>query len=135
MRNTLISWKKELKAIFRDKKFVSIIFFMPLIIPAFILGYGALYESMASADGLKIGINYQMSEDESNLIKSIDEELEIVTKSNDELKDAYDNKEIDAYVIKEDKKYTLYIDTSTTSGMSIQEILKALFQTNPCHRD
>ena len=97
MRNTLISWKKELKAIFRDKKFVSIIFFMPLIIPAFILGYGALYESMASADGLRIGINYQMSEDETNLIKSIDEELEIVTQSNDELKDAYDNKEIDAY--------------------------------------
>ena len=128
MRNTLISWKKELKTIFRDKKFVSIIFFMPLIIPAFILGYGALYESMASTDGFKVGINYQMSEDESTLMKSIDEDLEIVSKSNDELKQAYDNKEIDAYVIKEDKKYTLYIDTSTTTGMSIQEVLKLYFE-------
>lgn len=128
MRNTLISWKKELKTIFRDKKFVSIIFFMPLIIPAFILGYGALYDSMASTEGFKVGINYQMTDEENDLMKSIGSDLEIVNKSNDELKDSYDKKEIDAYVIKEDNKYTLYIDTSTTTGMSIQEILRNYFE-------
>ncbi len=37
MNNAFITAKKELRAIFRDKKFMTIIFLMPLIIPVYII--------------------------------------------------------------------------------------------------
>ena len=69
MSNTLISFKKELKAIFRDKKFLSIILLMPLIIPGFIIMFGSLYDSMLESDGFEIGVNYEMTAEEKEIFE------------------------------------------------------------------
>ena len=129
MSNVLISWKKEIRAIFRDKKFLSIILFMPLIIPAFIIGMGALYDSLNEVQDLKIGINYQMDEDEKQLFDQMGGKIEVITKSEDELKEEYNNKNIKGYVLKDNNNYTLYLDTSSTDGMTLSEILRRHYES------
>ena len=71
MNNVFITAKKELRAIFRDKKFMAVIFLMPLIIPLYIVFMGFLYEDMDSMDKFKIGVNYQMSDVEKEIMKNI----------------------------------------------------------------
>ncbi len=129
MSNVLISWKKEIRAIFRDKKFLSIILFMPLIIPAFIIGMGSLYDSLNEVQDLKIGINYQMDEDEKQLFDQMGGKIEVITKSEDELKEEYNNKNIKGYVLKDNNNYTLYLDTSSTDGMTLSEILRRHYES------
>ena len=126
MNKVLITCKKELRAIFRDKKFVSIIFLLPLIIPLFIIGMGFLYENMDSTDGYKIGVNYTLSDAEKEIFKTISENTEFVEKNNDELKNLYDEGEIDAYILR-DESYELYVDTSSTKGMTISGLIGGYF--------
>lgn len=126
MNKVFITCKKELRAIFRDKKFISIILFMPLIIPLFIIGMGFLYENMDSTEGYKIGVNYTLSESEKEIFKNISKDTEFVEKNNDELKTLYDNGEIDAYILK-DESFDLYVDTSNTKGMTISGLIGGYF--------
>lgn len=126
MNKVFITCKKELRAIFRDKKFISIILFMPLIIPLFIIGMGFLYENMDSTEGYKIGVNYTLSESEKEIFKSISKDTEFVEKNNDELKTLYDNGEIDAYILK-GESFDLYVDTSNTKGMTISGLIGGYF--------
>lgn len=126
MNKVFITCKKELRAIFRDKKFISIILFMPLIIPLFIIGMGFLYENMDSTEGYKIGVNYTLSESEKEIFKNISKDTEFVEKNNDELKTLYDNGEIDAYILK-GESFDLYVDTSNTKGMTISGLIGGYF--------
>jgi sodium transport system permease protein len=126
MNKVLITCKKELRAIFRDKKFVSIIFLMPLIIPFFIIGMGFMYENLDSTEGYKIGVNYEISEEEKTIFNNIAKDTEFVYKSNDELKTLYDEGEIDAYILK-NESYDLYVDTSATKGLTISSLVGGYF--------
>ncbi len=127
MNKVLITCRKELRAIFRDKKFVSIIFLMPLIIPFFIIGMGFLYENLDSTEGYKIGVNYEISEEEKTIFNNIAKDTEFVYKSNDELKTLYDEGEIDAYILK-NESYDLYVDTSATKGLTISSLVGGYFE-------
>ena len=128
MSNLLITWKKELRGIFRDKKYLSIIFLMPLIIPMFIILMGGLYDSMDSVSNNKIGLNYELSEVESEILKSVDKNIEVKTESEEELKQSFENGDINAYVIKNNDNYYLYIDTSSSDGMNLSAILNTYFE-------
>ena len=123
MRNVLISLKKELRAIFRDKKFLSIILFMPLIIPAFIVGMGYLYDSINEVKDTKVGINYQMDDDEKAVFDVFKDSIELVYDNQENLQKKLENDEISGYVLKDNNTYTLYIDTSSSSGMALNEVL------------
>lgn len=127
MNKIFITCKKEIRAIFRDKKFVSIIFLMPLIIPFFIIGMGFLYEEMDTVDGYKIGVNYTLTEEEKEVFKQISEKTEFIEKTPDELKTLYDDGEIDAYILR-DESYDLYVDTSSTKGMTISGLIGGYFE-------
>lgn len=128
MNNLVVAILKELRSIFRDKKFLSIILFMPLIIPAFIIGFGFLYDSIDSNDGSTIGVNYQMSEVETEILKSIDKNIKTEYKTKDELATMLDKGDIDGYITLEDGKYYLYIDTSSTKGMTLSSLLNSYFE-------
>ena len=128
MSNLLITWKKELRGIFRDKKYLSIIFLMPLIIPMFIILMGSFYDSMDSVSNNKIGLNYELSEVESEILKSVDKNIEVKTESEEELKQSFENGDINAYVIKNNDNYYLYIDTSSSDGMNLSAILNTYFE-------
>ena len=129
MRNTFITWKKELRGIFRDKKFLSIIFFMPLIIPMFIIMMGNLYDSLDTNKGNVVGFNYEMSETEKTLLNNIDKDIEIkIVTNTDELKKMFDNGDINAYIIKDNNTYYSYIDTSSTEGMTLNSMLSTYYE-------
>jgi sodium transport system permease protein len=123
MNNIVVTCKKELRGIFRDKKFLAIIFLMPFIIPAFIIFMGFLYDGMSSGD-YAVGLDYSLNEVEKEIINNISKNTEYIeNKSVDELKSMYEEGSITAYVLKEDNNYYIYTDTSTEDGMMVTEVI------------
>ena len=130
MRNIFITMKKELRGIFRDKKFVSIILFMPLIIPMFIILMGHFYDTLdGEKEAFTVGVNYDLSENEYNIMKSINENIEIKYESDSKvLADAFNNDEIDAYILLNDGVYNICLDSSSQDGMTLQSTLNIYFE-------
>ena len=120
MKNNL--WnilKKELRELFRDKKSLAMMLIIPIFIPLLVIGMSALFESQVSKDVEeynKIGFAYEMSEVE----KTIAEEMKIgiINGNEEELKEKYNQGEIDLYITKDVNKYIINSDGSDTSTYS-----------------
>ncbi len=118
MKNNLFNMlKKELREMFRDKKSLSMMLIIPLMIPLLVIGMSALFESQVnkSVDEYnKIGFSYELTEVEKNILKELQIEDKILDEQ--ELEEAYKNNEIDLYITKEGNKYTIHgEDNETTS--------------------
>ena len=117
MKNNL--WnilKKELRELFRDKKSLAMMLIIPIFIPLLVVGMSALFEAQVSKDVSeynKIGFAYEMSEAEKNIAEEMN--IEIVTGNEEELKQKYNNGEINLYVTKQDSKYIINTDGSDNS--------------------
>ncbi len=115
----LITIKKELRAIIRDKKSLLIMLLTPLMIPVFILLYSYLYDDLYVKDKediYKVGINYTMNREEKELLNNTNLEI-IEYNDEDSLIKAYDNKEIPLYVVKdENNKYILHANNNMKDG-------------------
>ena len=116
--NILITIFKELRGIVRDKKSFHKLLLYPAIIPAIILLFGFLFDYMDNSDYV-VGINYKMSTDETSMVEEYDNISFSYYKDEALLKEAYDNKEINGYIIKEDNIYTIYTDYTTNSGQMV----------------
>ncbi len=97
--NIIITIKKELRSIFRDKKTIFIIFGFPFIIAFFIFLFGQMEDSMVGSESVKynIGVNYELNSTE----KSILNEYRLVPtyyKNISEMKEAYNKGEIETYI-------------------------------------
>ena len=109
MKNNL--WnilKKELREMFRDKKSLSMMLVIPIFVPLIVLGMSALFEVQANKDieeYNKIGFAYELSEEEKNIAKELN--IEVNEGNEDELKTKYKNDEIDLYITKDGNKYIL----------------------------
>ena len=128
--NIFITIKKELRSVFRDKKTIIMILAFPLMIGVLIFLYGFMDTEMVGDDKnkYKVGINYTPTEVEQVYIK----EMQLETKeyhSDEALKEAYDNGELEAYILKENDTYTIYIDdsdmTATTVGTLVESYLSS----------
>lgn len=125
MKNNL--WnilKKELREMFRDKKSLSMMLVIPIFVPLIVLGMSALFEVQANKDieeYNKIGFAYELSEEEKNIAKELD--IEVIEGNTDELKNKYENDEIDLYITKEGNKYILNGNDSevTTYAKTLME--------------
>lgn len=109
--------KKELRELFRDKKSLSMMLIIPIFIPLIMLGMSALFESQTEKDINEyntIGFAYNLSEAEKNIAKEMD--IKVVEGKEDELKEKYENGEINLYVTKDENKYTLNIDSSDNTA-------------------
>ena len=117
MKNNL--WnilKKELRELFRDKKSLAMMLIIPIFIPLLVIGMSALFESQVSKDVSeynKIGFAYEMSETEKSIAEEMN--IEIVTGNEEELKQKYNNGEINLYVTRQDSKYIINTDGSDNS--------------------
>ncbi|MDO5569159.1 MAG: ABC transporter permease [bacterium] len=114
--------KKEVKEVFRDKKSLFMMLITPILAPLFIIGISTVYDlklNKSVEDYNKIGFNYKLSEIEKNIAKEYN--IEILEKNNEELKIAYDNDEIDLYVIKDGNNIELngYMDETTSYAMGL----------------
>ena len=108
--------KKELRELFRDKKSLSMMLIIPIFIPLIMLGMSALFEAQSEKDIAeynKIGFAYNLTEEEKSIAKEMD--IKVVEGGEKELKEKYDNGEINLYVTKKGNQYTLNIDSSDNS--------------------
>ena len=118
MRNKIFEvLKKELREVFRDKKSLSMMLIIPIMIPLIILGMSAVFEGQLSKDTSaynKIGFAYDLSNSELELTKSMN--IDYIIDTEDKLKELFNNDEIYLYVTKTDNKYTLNYNSNTESG-------------------
>ena len=120
MKNNVFNiLKKELREMFRDKKSLSMMLVIPIFIPLLVIGMSALFESemnMPVTDYNTIGFNYELDTVEQSII----EELEInpVYDTEENLKEKFDNGEIDLYVTRNNTVYTINGDDSDTTTYS-----------------
>ncbi len=123
MNNILITLKKELRSILRDKKTLAALFVYPLMIPFFIVLYGVVGDQTENETVTEtIGINYTLSEVEKAIMKELNIEY-IYYDDLSDLEQAYDNDEINGYITKKDTTYKIYADSSNTNGLISAEIM------------
>lgn len=118
-----LTMKKELRAIVRDKKSFLFLLLYPFIVPAFVLGMSALYEMMLNEETeYTIGINYELNSNEKSIINELDlvvEEYESI----DEMKNAYEDGDIAAYIFLDKEIYNIYGNVDDIdSGQAIMYI-------------
>lgn len=109
--NIIITLKKELRSIIRDKKTIFMILGFPFIIAAFIFFFGYMEDSLMGTEDSKyaMGINYEPNSTEKTLMSEF--YLEPTQyKTLEEMKKAYDNAEIETYIFYDEKEnlYTIY---------------------------
>ena len=120
MSSIIITIKKELRSMFRDKKTMFTILAFPLLIPVMIFLYGYMYDNTEDTTKYKIGINYEPNTTEISLMSEANLEYEIYDDKNT-LIDAYDNNEIALYIDydKNSDKYYLYVNEDSEDGMYV----------------
>ena len=130
MKNNL--WnilKKELRELFRDRKSLVMMLIIPIFIPLLIIGMSALFESQVSKDVSeynKVGFAYEMTEAEKSIAQEM--KIEIVNGNKEELKQKYDEGEINLYITKDGDKYIINTDGSDTSTYS-SSLMETYFNT------
>lgn len=114
MKNNLGNMlKKELRDMFRDKKSLAMMLVIPIFIPLLVIGMSALFEMQMTQDPSEynlIGFDYELSEVENNIIQELN--INPVIGTEEELKQKFDNNEINLYVLKDDNNYTINGDDS-----------------------
>lgn len=101
---------------FRDKKSLAMMLIIPLMIPLLIVGMSALFDRELNkpiTDYNTIGFDYELSYAEKSIVDKIG--IEVVLGTKDELKNKYDNYEVDLYVTKSDNNYTINGNDSGTT--------------------
>ena len=121
--------KKELRELFRDKKSLAMMLIIPIFIPLLVIGMSALFEAQVSKDVEeynKIGFAYEMTDVEKNIAKEMN--IEIINGNEEELKQQYNDGEIDLYITKDGNKYIINTDGSDTSTYS-SNLMETYFNT------
>lgn len=118
MKNNMLNiLKKEIREMFRDKKSLSMMLIIPIMIPLIVIGMSALFEMQVnrSTDTYnKIGFAYELSDVEKELASSSGLAITIDTLEN--IEEDYQMGNLDLYVTKENNTYTLNgNDTDTTT--------------------
>lgn len=129
--------KKELREIFRDKKSLSMMLIVPLMIPLIIIGMSYLFENNVNKDiedYNKIGFAYELNETEKYLADSF--KIEVVTGTKEELENMYKDGSINLYVTKNGNHYETYGYENDTSSYAVSlissyfEQYKSILQEN-----
>lgn len=129
--------KKELREIFRDKKSLSMMLIVPLMIPLIIIGMSYLFENNVNKDiedYNKIGFAYELNETEKYLADSF--KIEVVTGTKEELENMYKDGSINLYVTKDGNHYETYGYENDTSSYAVSlissyfEQYKSILQEN-----
>lgn len=107
--NLIHMLKKELREMFRDKKSLSMMLIIPLMIPLLVLGMSYLFNSEVNKnveEYNKIGFAYSLTTEEKNIAKEM--KIKIYEGTQRELEKEYQKEKIDLYITKEDTTYTMH---------------------------
>ena len=121
----LVTIKKELRSMFRDKKTLFMIFGFPFVIAFLIFLMGFMEESVMGEGGTvyTVGVNYELSEIEEVLVSDYALDFQYY-ESMKELKTAFEDGDISGYLTYDSQNniYTIYTDNSM-SGMNVSGFL------------
>lgn len=120
--------RKEIRELFRDKKSLAMMLIIPIFIPLIMIGMSALFEAQMNKDigeYNKIGMAYEMTEEEKSIAKEMT--LEVIMGTEEELKQKYDNEEINLYVTKNENHYSIHSNASENSTYA-QELVKSYLE-------
>lgn len=110
-RNIIITIKKELRSIFRDKKTIFMVLGFPFIIAAFIFFFGYMEDSLMGTETTKyeLGLNYELNSTEKSILAEYNLNPTYYTDLK-AMKEAFDNQKIETYIDydKENNLYTIY---------------------------
>lgn len=124
MNNILITLKKELKLIIRDKKSLLMMAITPLFIPIFVILMSYIYEELTvnkEDKTYQIGVNYELSNTERELLS--DEVKYTVYSSSKELEEAYNSNKILAYIVKDNNSYNIYANIQSEDGSMVTSLI------------
>ena len=124
MNNILITLKKELKLVIRDKKSLLMMAITPLFIPIFVILMSYIYEELTVNKDDKtyqIGVNYELSSTERELLS--DEVKYTVYSSSKELEEAYNSNKILAYIVKDNNSYNIYANIQSEDGSMVISLI------------
>ncbi|OLA34221.1 MAG: hypothetical protein BHW38_04830 [Firmicutes bacterium CAG:321_26_22] len=124
MNNILITLKKELKLIIRDKKSLLMMAITPLFIPIFVILMSYIYEELTvnkEDKTYQIGVNYELSSTERELLS--DEVKYTVYSSSKELKEAYNSNKILAYIVRDNNSYNIYANIQSEDGSMVTSLI------------
>lgn len=109
MKNNIFNvLKKELRETYRDKKSLSMMFIIPLLIPLLVIGMSALFDAQMSKNENsynRIGFNYQLGDIEKKIAKEM--KIESMYGTTEELEKLYEEGKLDLYVTKKDNYYVM----------------------------
>lgn len=118
MNNKTFSiFKKEIREIFRDKKSLSMMLLIPIMIPLILIGVSAIFDSSINKnmeEYNKIGFAYELSSEETSLAKYL--KIEPQTGSIKKMKKLYTEEKIKAYIEKKDNNYIINYDENNESS-------------------
>lgn len=124
MNNILITLKKELKLIIRDKKSLLMMAITPLFIPIFVILMSYIYEELTvnkEDKTYQIGVDYELSSTERELLS--DEVKYTVYSSSKELEEAYNSNKILAYIVKDNNSYNIYANIQSEDGSMVTSLI------------
>lgn len=124
MNNILITLKKELKLITRDKKSLLMMAITPLFIPIFVILMSYIYEELTvnkEDKTYQIGVNYELSSTEKELLS--DEIKYTVYSNSKELEEAYNSNKILAYIVRDNNSYNIYANIQSEDGSMVTSLI------------
>ena len=133
-KNILITIKKELRGILRDKKSLLMMLVTPLMVPLFIFVFSALYDTeMTKTEEVDkeptiIGVNYEFSDEEKVIAKEINIEPKYYD-TKERLEEGYNDHEYSAYIIKEDSNYVIYANVNETNSMQANNLAQQYLES------
>lgn len=129
MNNIFNILRKEIRETFRDTKSLLMMIVIPIFIPLIIIGMSAMFDMEVNKpveEYNKIGFNYKLSEEEIEIAKNL--EIEVYEGSDEELKEKYNNGDIDLYIIKNNNNYEINGEDNKTTTYTIP-LIKTFFST------
>ena len=131
MNNILITIKKEIRSIFRDKKALMAMFVYPILIPVMVILYGSIYENVDTEEvTYTIGIDYDLNTEEESIFKEMN--INYIKYDNfQDMEKSYKENEIEGYLSydKKDNIYNIYVNTGSSSGLTTYEIINNYLET------
>lgn len=130
-RSILITLKKELRSMFRDRKTMMMMLLFPLFIPAMICLYGFIYDSIDNGEkNFNIMVNYNIDDNTKVIFDEMHINYELVN-TKEEMESKYDEGEYDGYIVytTDNNTYTIYSNQSNTDGLTFNEIMYSYFDS------
>lgn len=122
MKNNVFNiLKKELRETIRDRKSLMMMFVIPFMVPLIVIGLSLYFETVGNPsidEYNKIGIAYDTTESEKAILNEL--EIEPIYDSYNNLKQKYENGEINLYITKEENIYTLHGEYSDNTSNAEQ---------------